>query len=349
MALSVLKGQIPKLSRKYNALYFSQRLSGNVETPQPGSRYVKPLLGIKKYIAQKYSAFVEGYEQILQKNFPSAFRIYQIFSIGTKDLLTDMKEYLLISHELRHGKSVRDLTRKELETYFQTPKDMKKVAPMLIIAALPFTNYIILPLVIWFPRYVLSTHFWTIQQRVDFALQRHKKKLYNYRPVFRHLQSKVLTASDDNLRNRCAAILSQIGSGVHPRVDEILKIKSLFVDDPYGLWTLKDNHMHSLCRMHGLSTLPGKRYRLWSHAGFVREMDLAIIREGLSNMKLDELRWACFLRGLSPLGLPKSEMIMWLEQWTYIAKNIDNRSLSLLLHCPILLAYNFHSNWVLIH
>lgn len=42
--------------------------------------------------------------------------------------------------------------------------------------------------------------------------------------------------------------------------------------------------------MHGLSALPGKQWRLWKHAGFIREMDLALKREGLEIMSLHELR-----------------------------------------------------------
>lgn len=42
-----------------------------------------------------------------------------VFFVGTRDLYLDIKEYIRISSSLRNGKSVRDLRRKELETYFQ--------------------------------------------------------------------------------------------------------------------------------------------------------------------------------------------------------------------------------------
>lgn len=47
---------------------------------------------------------------------------------------------------------------------------------------------------------------------------------------------------------------------------------------------------HNLCRLHGISALPGKQWRLWKHAGFIREMDLATKREGLETMSIHELR-----------------------------------------------------------
>lgn len=315
----------------------------------PGSRYVKPLTGVKEYLVQKCFAFVQGYEKILETKFPSAFKIYQIFSVGTKALYTDIKEYIRISSSLSEGKSVRDLQRKELEIYFQVPKDLMKVAPILLLAALPFANYVILPVIYLFPRRCLSSQFWTLQQKVDFAVVYQKKKLLFYRPVFRNLQARVQIIEDLDLRDKCQNIFYKLGSGVHPTTDEILNVKSLFINKPYGVFNISATHLYNLCRMHGISTLPGKQWRLWKHAGFIREMDLAILREGWKNMSHHDLRQACFLRGLSPVGLSSEEMITWLSQWIYVAQNCESQSLSLLLHCPIFLSYNYSSNWVLIH
>ncbi|GIY52657.1 LETM1 domain-containing protein 1 [Caerostris extrusa] len=300
----------------------------------PGSRYVKPLKGFKEYLVQKCFAFVEGYERILETKFPSAFKIYQVFSVGTKTLYTDITEYIRISSTLSAGKSVRDLQRKELEVYFQVPKDLIKVGPILLLAALPFANYVILPVIYLFPRKCLTYHFWTLQQKENFSLAYQRKRLLFYRPVFRNLQARVQDIQDDALRNRCQDIFYKIGSGVHPSVDEIVQVKRLFIDKPYGIFNMSLAHLHNLCRMHNVSTLPGKQWRLWKHAGFVREMDLAIHREGWSSMSQHDLRQACFLRGLSPVGLSKEEMITWLLQWIQVAQNCDSHSLSLLLHCP---------------
>ncbi|XP_035225209.1 LETM1 domain-containing protein 1-like, partial [Stegodyphus dumicola] len=211
---------------------------------------------------------------------------------GTKCLYTDIKEYIRISSALNSGRSVRDLQRKELETYFQVPKDLVKVGPVLLLAALPFANYVILPVIYLFPRRFLSSHFWTLQQKVDFAVISQKKKLYYYRPVFRQLQAKVHNIDDLASRNKCQDIFYKLGSGLHPTIDEILEVKPLFVDKPYGIFSITNRHLHSLCRMHGISTLPGKQWRLWRHAGFIREMDLAIHREGIEAMSQHELRHA---------------------------------------------------------
>jgi len=58
---------------------------------------------------------------------------------------------------------------------------------------------------------------------------------------------------------------------------------------------------------------------------------------------------ACFLRGLNPITMKTEDMIHWLTQWIVVSQVVDRSSLSLLLHCPILLGYNQPSNWMLIH
>lgn len=73
--------------------------------------------------------------------------VYRVFMVGVKDFYNDMKKYLKIHNIVNSSeKGVRALTRKEMEMYQQMPKDMMKVAPVLLISALPFANYVIFPL-----------------------------------------------------------------------------------------------------------------------------------------------------------------------------------------------------------
>lgn len=83
----------------------------------------------------------------MEKKFPSAVQVYRVFLAGVKDFFSDMKYYLKVtriqgSSELGY----RALTRKEIELYYQMPRDMLKIAPVLLISALPFANYVIFPL-----------------------------------------------------------------------------------------------------------------------------------------------------------------------------------------------------------
>jgi LETM1-like protein len=80
------------------------------------------------------------------------------------------------------------LTRHELELHFQMPRDMIRVAPVLVLSALPFANYVVFPMAYIFPRKLLCRHFWSLQQRADFAAIDLRKRLFNQRPVLRCLQ-----------------------------------------------------------------------------------------------------------------------------------------------------------------
>jgi hypothetical protein len=73
--------------------------------------------------------------------------VYRVFMVGVKDFYNDMKKYFKINAIVNSSeKGIRALTRKEMEMYQQIPKDMMKVAPVLLISAAPFANYIVFPL-----------------------------------------------------------------------------------------------------------------------------------------------------------------------------------------------------------
>lgn len=64
-----------------------------------------------------------------------------------QDFYRDLKIFFSVIHKLNlTGKGLDSLTRKELEIYHQMPKDMIKVAPVLLLSALPFANYVIFPI-----------------------------------------------------------------------------------------------------------------------------------------------------------------------------------------------------------
>lgn len=124
---------------------------------------------------------------------------------------------------------------------------MIKVAPVLIFSVLPFTNYIIFPLTYYFPRQLLCSHFWTLQQRVEFQMEYLRKRLVNHRPAFRCLQAELDKMKDDKneLFKQWASIVGYIGSGVQPTTEEIIGCKQLFQDGPYSIDNMKIHHIVS--------------------------------------------------------------------------------------------------------
>jgi hypothetical protein len=317
-----------------------------------GNKYIKPPPRWRKWLGQKVFKFIEGYEDVLKK-FPRVYRVYQVFSIGTKEILKDFVEYMRISKELTFGRSARSLSFKELVIYYETPKSLWKVSPTLLISVLPFANYVIFPLAYAFPKHLLSHHFWTLEQKVNFQLESHTKRLQSFKPVMRHLQNKQSHIKDAEQQHDFNTVLEKLGSGQHPSIEEVISIKEVFQSGhPCSMEALRSKHLSDLCRIHGLSwILPyGRRYRLMSHAGYLREMDIALTREGCSeNLAIHDLKQACFMRGLNPINTKEDEMISWLNQWLKLSSVCDGHTFSLLLHSPIFLSYNHPSNWKLIY
>lgn len=58
---------------------------------------------------------------------------------------------------------------------------------------------------------------------------------------------------------------------------------------------------------------------------------------------------AVSFRGLNPVNMSTESMQEWLNQWLSVSSEVNEISISLLLHCPILLAYNHPNNWTLLY
>lgn len=72
--------------------------------------------------------------------------MYRVFSVGIKDFLRDLKTYISLRFKLIKDKGFTKMTRQEIELYQKMPSDMLKIAPVLILSAIPFGNYVIFPL-----------------------------------------------------------------------------------------------------------------------------------------------------------------------------------------------------------
>lgn len=113
------------------------------------SQYNRKQIGrnVRSYVFDRYMNYMKNYDQVLEKKFPAAMKVYRVFSVGIKDFYLEMKQFLKITRIVHtSSQGLRALTRRELEIYYQMPKDMLRVAPVLALSALPFANYVIFPL-----------------------------------------------------------------------------------------------------------------------------------------------------------------------------------------------------------
>uniref|UniRef100_A0A1B6K9D4 Letm1 RBD domain-containing protein n=1 Tax=Graphocephala atropunctata TaxID=36148 RepID=A0A1B6K9D4_9HEMI len=306
---------------------------------------------IRQYVLSRYMQYVQGYAAVLEQKFPTAMRVYRVFTIGIKDFYSDLKVFLALFHKVNlTSKGLETLTRKELEIYHQLPRDMVKILPVLLLSALPFANYVIFPLAYMFPRNLLTSHFWSLQQRREFAMVEHKKRLRHFKAVFRSLQWQMDGLVDNQLCCEWEQVIRLLGSGLHPTPSQVLDCQPLFGNTPYHLNSLYSSHVKELLKIHSMHTGWRRRHRLAERAKLIQLMDIAICKEGgVSCLSHDELSSACLFRGLNPANMKREDMEEWLQGWLQISQCVHKGSRSLLLHSPVLLAYNHPSNWVLLH
>lgn len=101
---------------------------------------------IRGYFFTRFIDYVKNYDKVLEKKFPGAMKAYHVFINGVKSFYHDMVAFLKL-HKLMIGEEdgLLILTRKELELYYQMPRDMRKVGPLLLISALPLVHYVLFP------------------------------------------------------------------------------------------------------------------------------------------------------------------------------------------------------------
>ncbi|XP_017888865.1 LETM1 domain-containing protein 1 isoform X2 [Ceratina calcarata] len=305
---------------------------------------------IKKYWFDKYIDYIKNYDHVFEKNFPKTMHVYRIFSIGTKDFTQDVKNYVLILKK-QSVDGVDTLTTDELRLTHTVPKDFSKICPVLLLSALPFTNYIIFPLAYYFPRYLLTSHYWTLQQKLDFMLSDHKRRLRHNRPLFRCMQAELQNIKSQSLRLKWSGIMACLGSGTHPNVNDVIACSELFANQPFSLNSLKRKHINELLGIHDMSSWrPFKKKKLIERGMLIKQMDQAIQREGgINEMSNEAMRWALSFRGVNPANMSLESMKNWLEQWFVISNTVNENTISLLLHSPVLLAYNHPTNWTLVY
>lgn len=96
-----------------------------------------------------------------------------------------------------------------------------------------------------YPRKLLTHQFWTPQQRSEFFVLELQDRLANNRRILRLLQAKSSQIKNDPNYPTWKHIIAQLGSGMHPTVDEIIKVKDIFAEMPYKTASLSYTHVVS--------------------------------------------------------------------------------------------------------
>ncbi|NXL01588.1 LTMD1 protein, partial [Mesembrinibis cayennensis] len=281
-------------------------------------------------LASKVKRINGRYERFLERTFPRFYVLYATFTKGIQVLFLEVKEIRKIKSKMsRQRLSVQQLPYREMErlrqvrhrardAFRQFRRDVIKAIPIGIIAIPPFANFLVIVLMYFFPRQLLIRYFWTPNQQVEFLDAYDAIRRDSYPDVVESLALAARSLPEPQLQKRLQELCTEVQRGSQPCVAELYAVRSLFSGSPLGLNKLQVSHVRALSRVLFLTPhLPAffLRHRLRSHVLEIRHLDRAMLRLGLGQLSEEELKAACYLRGLNSTHLGASECRAWLEQW----------------------------------
>lgn len=302
--------------RSYSSLIYSLRASREIVLcSQPVSGRVIMCRNVNAYSSEpmphKPKGFMRTYENFLNRRYPKVYIVHRLVVDGSKWCISDIKTYCRLRRDfLRGTRTIAELDQNELEILIQTNEEIAKLVVIAILIPLPMTVYILGAAVIFFPRLILTRHFWTNEQRRDFwvrSLDRSAKM--HFRPIREKLKKMGvnLPSSFEDLKTL--------------RAPEIERLS--FV------------HLYHLARIHRIIPFMGVR-RLYLRADALRHLDHFLLQSGsVDAMSDQQLYLQLYLRRLRYYGLSIEEMRKLLKDWVHYSSACGLRA-SAYLHLPVL-------------
>ncbi|NWS49389.1 LTMD1 protein, partial [Probosciger aterrimus] len=295
------------------------------------------------------------YERFLERTFPRFYVLHATFIRGIQALFLEVKEIRDIrSRMARQRLSVQQLPYRDMERLRQVwhrhrlcpafRRDLIKAVPIGIIAIPPFANFLVIILMYFFPRQLLIRHFWTPKQQVEFLDTYDSIRRDSYPAVLESLAQAARSLPDPQLQTRLQQLCSEVQRGSQPRVAQLWAVRSVFSGSALALHQLQVSHVKALSRVLFLTPhlpAPLLRHRLRSHVLEIRQLDRALQRLSLGQLREEELRAACYVRGLNSTHLDVASCRAWLEQWLGLSCRLEASEASLLANSMVLLSLNY--------
>ncbi|XP_058414251.1 LETM1 domain-containing protein 1 isoform X4 [Diceros bicornis minor] len=195
-----------------------------------------------------------------------------------------------------------------------------------------------------FPRQLLIRHFWTPKQQIDFLDIYHALRKQSHPEILYYLERVIPLISDAGLRWHMTELCTKIQHGTHPAIHDILALRNCFSNYPLGMNQLHAWQMKALSRAMLLTPyLPPLllRHRLKTHTTVIHQLDKALAKLGIGQLTAQEVKSACYLRGLNSTHVAEERCRTWLGEWLQISCSLKEAELSLLLHNVVLLSTNY--------
>uniref|UniRef100_A0A915C7E2 Letm1 RBD domain-containing protein n=2 Tax=Parascaris univalens TaxID=6257 RepID=A0A915C7E2_PARUN len=251
------------------------------------------------------------YECFLKTRAPRAYTIHKMVVDGSKWCISDIKIYFALRRELASGsRSLADLTQNELEILIQCPTEILHIVVLLILLQIPIIGESLCVAIVFFPRLVLTRHFWTNEQRKDFWIASMKRSAnLHFKPI----------------RDR----LRKLGITIPASIRDLRSLKTP------PLEALSFTHLYHLCRIHHIIPFMGVRH-LHRRANALRQLDRHLLHsEAVDAMSDQQLYLQLYLRRLQYYGMTIDEMRVLLKKWVHYS-SAPGLKTSEYLHAPAL-------------
>ncbi|XP_077609521.1 LETM1 domain-containing protein 1 isoform X1 [Crocuta crocuta] len=316
--------------------------------PRSSKLHLSPKADVKSlisYVVTKTKVINGKYHRFLGRHFPRFYVLYTIFMKGLQMFWADAKKARRIkTYMWKHNVKFHQLSYREMEHLRQFRRDVTKCLFLGIISIPPFANYLVFLLMYLFPRQLLIQHFWTPKQQIDFLDIYHALRKQSHPEILGYLERVIPLVSDAGLRWHMTELCTKIQHGTHPAVHDILALRACFSNHPLGMNQLHALQMRALSRAMLLTPyLPSflLRHRLKTHTTVIHQLDKALVKLGIGHLTPQEVKSACYLRGLNSTHVAEERCRTWLGEWLQISCSLKEAELSLLLHNVVLLSINY--------
>ncbi|XP_054447074.1 LETM1 domain-containing protein 1 isoform X3 [Pteronotus mesoamericanus] len=300
---------------------------------------------LMSYVVTKTKVISGKYHRFLDRHFPRFYVLYTTFMKGLQMIWADAKKARRIKTNMwKHNVKFHQLSYREMEHLRQFRRDVTKCLFLGIISIPPFANYLVFLLMYLFPRQLLIKHFWTPKQQIDFLDVYHAIRKQSHPEILCYLEKNIPLISDAGLRWHMTELCTKIQRGTHPAIHDILVLRECFSKHPLSMSQLHTLQMKALSRAMLLTPhLPSLllRRRLKTHTTVIHQLDKALVKLGISQLTAQEVKSACYLRGLNSTLIAEERCRTWLAEWLQISCNLKEAELSLLLHNVVLLSINY--------
>uniref|UniRef100_A0ABI7YDZ2 Letm1 RBD domain-containing protein n=1 Tax=Felis catus TaxID=9685 RepID=A0ABI7YDZ2_FELCA len=282
--------------------------------PRSSNLHLSPKADVKSlisYVVTKTKVINGKYHRFLGRHFPRFYVLYTIFMKGLQMFWADAKKARRIkTYMWKHNVKFHQLSYREMEHL----------------------------------RQLLIQHFWTPKQQIDFLDIYHALRKQSHPEILGYLERVIPLVSDAGLRWHMTELCTKIQHGTHPAIHDILALRECFSNHPLGMNQLHALQMKALSRAMLLTPyLPSflLRHRLKTHTTVIHQLDKALAKLGIGHLTPQEVKSACYLRGLNSTHIAEERCRAWLGEWLQISCSLKEAELSLLLHNVVLLSINY--------